>query len=178
MSKVFISEDDQYLFAQGTHYDIYKKLGSHVSEENGEKGIYFAVWAPNAREVYVVGSFNHWNAYSHRMERLGPGGIHALFVPGIGVNEQYKYLIISPEGHWLYKADPYANYAEIRPGTASKTTDLTNFEWTDEAWLEERDKKDNTDRPVAIYECHIGSWMRHPSCPYGGFYNYREFRSR
>ena len=159
---VFISKDDEYLFAQGTHYDIYKKLGAHVSEENGRKGIYFAVWAPNAQRVHVVGDFNGWNEGSHELRRLGPGGIHALFVPDLGVGELYKYVITTPDGRKLYKADPYANWAEFRPGTASRIADLSTIKWTDDAWMKARDKKDMNKEPVAIYECHIGSWMKHP----------------
>ncbi len=178
-TEVFVSEADQYLFNQGTHYDIYKKLGAHPSEEDGQAGMFFGVWAPNAKEVYVIGTFNEWNESSHPMEKLGPGGIHSLFVPGVSVNELYKYLIITQEDVKLYKADPFANYAEMRPGTASKTTDLSQFTWSDQVWMKERDKKNFISRPMAIYECHIGSWMRHPR---GGdekdFYNYREFTDR
>lgn len=178
MSKIFISEDDQYLFANGTHYDIYKKLGAHPSEENGKKGTFFAVWAPNAGAVYVIGTFNEWDENAHQMNKLGSGGIHSLFIPGVGVNELYKFLIITEHGEKLYKADPYANYAEFRPGTASKTTDISNFKWTDSAWMRERDSKKHTSEPVAIYECHIGSWMRHPNNGNDGFYTYREFADR
>ena len=92
-NKVFISEADQYIFAQGTHYEIYKKLGAHPSVENGKKGMSFAVWAPNAASVNVIGTFNNWNEESHRMKKLGPGGIYQLFIPGVGENELYKYLI-------------------------------------------------------------------------------------
>ncbi len=176
--KVFISEADQYLFAQGTHYDIYKKLGAHPSEENGEKGMFFGVWAPNAESVHVIGTFNGWDENMHRMEKLGPGGIHGLFIPGVGVNELYKFLIRTPDGRKLYKADPFANYSEFRPGNASKTTDLTQFEWTDKDWMEARDEKDYNKEPMAIYECHIGSWMKHPNGTPDGFYNYREFADR
>lgn len=178
-SKVFVSEADQYLFAQGTHYDIYKKLGAHPSEENGKAGMFFGVWAPNAKVVYVIGTFNDWNENSHPMEKLGPGGIHSLFIPDVAVNELYKYLIITQEDEKLYKADPFANYAEMRPGTASRTTDLSQFTWSDHTWMRERDKTKKLNQPIAIYECHIGSWMRHPR---GGeekdFYNYREFADR
>ena len=177
LEKVFISEADQYLFAQGTHYDIYKKLGAHVSEENGEKGVYFAVWAPNAKYVHVIGNFNQWNEFSHQMKRLGPGGIHSLFVPGLGEGEIYKFLIETPDGRKLYKADPFGNSAEYRPGTASKTADISNIKWTDEKWVSARAKKNWEEEPIAIYECHIGSWMKHPNWT-EGFYNYREFADR
>lgn len=175
---VFISQDDQYLFAQGTHYDIYEKLGAHPSCENGEEGMFFAVWAPNAKQVYVIGEFNDWNESATPMTKLGPGGIHSVFVKGVGTGVLYKYLIITQEGEKLYKADPFANSAELRPGTASRTTDLTKFRWTDTTWMKERDLKDYNKEPMAIYECHIGSWMRHPRPEEQGFYNYREFADR
>ena len=175
---VFISQDDQYLFAQGTHYDIYEKLGAHPSCEDGEEGMFFAVWAPNAKQVYVIGEFNDWNESATPMMKLGPGGIHSVFVKGVGTGVLYKYLIITQEGEKLYKADPFANSAELRPGTASRTTDLTKFRWTDTTWMKERDLKDYNKEPMAIYECHIGSWMRHPRPDEQGFYNYREFADR
>lgn len=177
-NKVFISEADQYLFAQGTHYDIYKKLGAHPSTEDGVKGMYFAVWAPNAASVHVIGTFNDWNEESHPMEKLGPGGIHKIFIPGVGENEMYKYLIQTPAGEKLYKADPFANYTEMRPGNASKTFDITKFKWSDDAWMKARNGKDYNKEPMAIYECHIGSWMKHPDGTEDGFYNYREFAGR
>ena len=175
---VFISQDDQYLFAQGTHYDIYEKLGAHPSCEDGEEGMFFAVWAPNAKQVYVIGEFNDWNESATPMTKLGPGGIHSVFVKGVGTGVLYKYLIITQVGEKLYKADPFANSAELRPGTASRTTDLTKFRWTDTTWMKERDLKDYNKEPMAIYECHIGSWMRHPRPEEQGFYNYREFADR
>lgn len=175
---VFISQDDQYLFAQGTHYNIYEKLGAHPSCEDGEEGMFFAVWAPNAKQVYVIGEFNDWNESATPMTKLGPGGIHSVFVKGVGTGVLYKYLIITQEGEKLYKADPFANSAELRPGTASRTTDLTKFRWTDTTWMKERDLKDYNKEPMAIYECHIGSWMRHPRPDEQGFYNYREFADR
>ena len=175
---VFISQDDQYLFAQGTHYDIYEKLGAHPSCEDGVDGMFFAVWAPNAKQVYVIGEFNDWNESETPMKRIGPGGIHSVFVPGVGTGVLYKYLIITQAGEKLYKADPFANSAELRPGTASKTADLSKFRWTDAVWMKERDQKDYNKEPMAIYECHIGSWMRHPRAEEQGFYNYREFADR
>ena len=176
--KVFISEADQYLFAQGTHYDIYKKLGAHLSTEDGKEGVYFAVWAPNAASVHVIGSFNNWNEESHPLNKIGPGGIFAGFYEGIKTGELYKYLIETPDGKKLYKIDPYANEAELRPGTASKITDLTKIKWTDSSWMKARCEKDANKEPMAIYECHIGSWMKHPNGTEDGFYNYREFADR
>ncbi len=177
IEKVFISEADQYLFSQGTHYDIYKKLGAHVSEEDGKKGIYFGVWAPNAAEVHVVGGFNQWQIGVNPMQKLGPVGIWGLFVPEVEPGEMYKFLIVTPDGRHLYKADPFANYAEYRPGTASVITDLSGFEWKDEKWMAQRSQADIRRQPVAIYECHIGSFMKHPNGT-EGFYNYREFADR
>ena len=177
VEKVFISEADQYLFAQGTHYDIYKKLGAHLSVENGEKGMMFAVWAPHAAQVHVIGSFNEWDETADPMEKLGPGGIYKTFIPGVGLGEMYKFLITTQDGRKLYKADPFANYSEMRPGTASVTTDITNFKWSDSKWMEARDAADPMKQPVAIYECHIGSWMKHPDNG-DGFYNYREFADK
>ncbi len=177
-TKVFISEADQYLFAQGTHYDIYKKLGAHPSEEDGKKGYFFGVWAPNASKVYVIGEFNNWNETSHPMTKLGSGGIWSVFIPGVKINQLYKFLVISASGEKLYKADPFANYAEMRPGNASKTTDLSGFKWSDDKWLAERSEKDMNKEPMAIYECHIGSWMKHPDGTEDGFYSYREFADR
>ena len=177
--KVFISEADQYLFAQGTHYDIYKKLGAHLSTEDGVQGVYFGVWAPNAAQVNVIGTFNEWNEESHPMQKLGEGGIWGLFVPGVEEGTMYKFLIYARDGRKLYKADPFANYAEYRPGTASIVTDITGFDWKDSKWMEARDKKDMNKEPMAIYECHIGSFMKHPNNGTAeGFYNYREFADR
>ena len=174
---VYISEADQYLFAQGTHYDIYKKLGAHQSVEDGKKGMSFAVWAPHAASVFVIGTFNSWNETANQMEKLGPGGIYKTFIPDVGLGELYKFLIITPDGRKLYKADPFANQGEVRPGTASVTTDISNFKWSDSKWIEERNAQDPEKAPVAIYECHIGSWMKHPETE-DGFYNYREFADR
>lgn len=176
--EVFISEADEYLFAQGTHYDIYKKLGAHPSVENGKKGMFFAVWAPHALQVHVFGTFNGWEETQYPMKKKGPGGIYELFIPGVGTGEMYKFLITAPDGRKLYKADPFANYAEKRPGTASITTDITHFKWTDSVWMEERAGKDMNREPLAVYECHIGSWMKHPDGTEDGFYNYREFADR
>ena len=176
--QVSISEMDQYLFSQGTHYDIYKKLGAHFSEEKGVKGVFFAVWAPHAAAVHVIGEFNGWNEESHPMKKEGPGGIHSLFVPGVQENTLYKFLITTEKDEKLYKADPFANYAEMRPGNASKITSLKGFAWEDEKWEENRDKLNVFEQPIAIYECHIGSWMKHPDGTEDGFYNYREFADR
>ncbi len=176
--KVFISEADQYLFGMGIHYDIYKKLGAHLSRENGQDGVFFGVWAPNASSVHVFGDFNNWDENATVLNKLGPGGIYAGFVPGAKEGDYYKYIIYSLTGEKIYKTDPFGNRQELRPGTASQIVDLTRYEWGDEKWLKDREKKDYNHEPVAIYECHIGSWMRHPFPEAEGFYNYREFADR
>ena len=176
--KVFISEADEYLFGQGTHYDIYEKLGAHPSIENGKKGYFFAVWAPNAADVHVVGNFNNWDENAHQMKRTKTGNIWTLFIPGVGIGELYKFMITTNDGKKLYKADPYANFAELRPGNASRTTDLSGFKWSDEKWFDNLKGKDMNREPIAIYECHIGSWMKHPDGTEDGFYTYRQFADR
>ena len=175
---VFISEADQYVFGQGTHYEIYKKLGAHPCKKGKTDGVFFAVWAPNAAEVYVIGEFNNWNESASRMERIGNGGIYTTFIEGAKEGQLYKYMLVLSDGRRLYKADPYANYAEMRPGTASRIYDLNHFKWSDKKWLTERDKKDMNKEPMSVYECHIGSWMKHPDGTEDGFYNYRDFADR
>ena len=175
--RVFVSETDAYLFGNGTHYDIYKKLGAHPSVEDGKKGFFFAVWAPNAKAVHVTGNFNFWDETTHPMKKLNDGGIWTLFIPDLGAGELYKYCITTADGTKVYKADPFANSAELRPGTASKTADITGFRWTDGRWMNKRGKKNPNQQPLAIYECHIGSWMKHPDGG-DGFYTYREFADR
>ena len=176
--KVYVSNDDAYWFGNGTHYQIYKKLGCHPSEENGQKGMFFAVWAPNAKAVHVVGTFNGWNEEQHPMTKFNEGGIWTLFIPGIGEGELYKYCITTANGTKKYKADPYGNWSEMRPGTASRTVDLTGYKWGDTRWMKARASKDPNREPLAVYECHIGSWMKHPDGTEDGFYNYREFADR
>ena len=171
----FISDFDQYLFGQGNHYDIFRKLGAHLTEYEGQKGVHFAVWAPHAVAVHVIGEFNGWNETSHPMNRLEPLGIWELFVPGVQLGCLYKYLIEAQDHSLLYKADPYATEAEMRPGTASKVSDISDFHWSDKDWMEKRKKKDPKEEPMAIYEVHPGSWKKHPHGPdEDGYYNYRE----
>ena len=171
-----IGELDQYLFSMGTHYDIYKKMGAHEAVMNGKKGVYFAVWAPNAATVSVIGEFNGWREEANPMTRLEPSGIYEGFVVGAKVGMLYKFFIKTKDGRGLCKADPFANYAEQRPGTASRITDITKLRWSDAAWMEARKQRDNDSLPVSIYEVHPGSWKKHPHGEdEDGFYNYREF---
>ena len=176
--KLFITDADQFVFAQGSHYEIYKKLGAHPCKKDGKQGTYFAVWAPNARSVSLVGNFNNWDTNATPMIKRDNGGIYEVFIEGLGEGELYKYFIITPNGDGIYKADPYANYAELRPGTASVVYDIKKLKWSDSKWLEERKKKNLFSEPIAIYECHIGSWMKHPDGTEDGFYTYREFADR
>ncbi len=171
------TELDAYLFGQGTHYDIYKKLGAHPSKNKKKEGVRFAVWAPNAKRVFVIGEFNGWDETANEMERIEPEsiGVYETFIPGVKMGSLYKYLIETEDGTLLYKADPYANAAELRPGNASKVTDIEHFKWTDSQWMKERAAcKDPYEKPMAIYEVHPGSWMRHPGREDDGFYTYRE----
>ena len=170
-----IGELDQYLFGQGNHYEIYEKMGAHKVTVDGVSGVYFAVWAPHARRVAVVGDFNGWDFEANYMERQEPMGIYTCFVPGVDVGDLYKFCIETQQGKRIFKADPYANYAELRPGTASRVADISHLKWTDDAWMENRKTWDNRTNPMSIYEVHMGSWMRHPGTEDEGFYTYREF---
>ena len=142
---------------------------------DGVSGVYFAVWAPHARRVAVVGDFNEWDFEANYMERQEPLGIYTCFVPGVDVGDLYKFCIETQQGKRIFKADPFANYAELRPGTASRVADISHLKWTDDAWMENRKTWDNKTNPMSIYEVHIGSWMRHPGEEEEGFYSYREF---
>ena len=169
-----VTEWDQYLFGQGTHYEIYKKLGAHLTEKDGVAGTYFAVWAPRAKGVKLIGEFNNWDGKNHEMVRLEPLGIYELFVPGVKEGTAYKYLIDGADGNLHYKADPYGYYAEVRPGTASRVADIT-YQWKDAKWMEERAKKDTEKMPLSIYEVHLGSWKKHAHEEgEAGFYTYDE----
>ena len=170
-----IGELDQYLFGQGNHYEIYQKMGAHKVTHKGKEGVYFAVWAPNARRVAVVGDFNGWDFEANYMERQEPVGIYTCFVPGVKEGDFYKFCIETQQGKRIFKADPFANYAELRPGTASRVTDISHLEWTDDAWMKRRETWDHKENPMSIYEVHPGSWMRHPGREDEGYYTYREF---
>lgn len=170
-----IGELDHYLLGQGNHYEIYKKLGAHKVKKGKTEGVYFAVWAPHARSVSVVGDFNDWNMEVNPMERGEPLGIYTCFIPGVEEYALYKYCVETFYGEYVFKADPYGNYAELRPGTASRVADLSKIKWTDSVWMEKRKEWNHLNQPMSIYEVHIGSWKRHPGTDGEGFYNYREF---
>ena len=171
-----ITEMDRYLFGQGTHYEIYKLMGAHPTKQKGKDGVYFAVWAPRAQEVAVVGDFNGWDPEKNIMKCDNDMGIYQLFIPGVKSGDLYKFCITSPSGELLYKADPYANYAEKRPGNASRVYDIKNFKWNDSVWMKNRQNYDVNKDAMSIYEVHPGSWRKHPQNEQDedGFYNYRE----
>ena len=158
-----LSEYDLHLFGEGTHYRNYEKLGSHVRVVEGVRGVHFAVWAPNARRVSVIGDFNGWDGRRHPM-RLHPGaGIWEMFIPGIGDETLYKFDIKWRRfGFTVQKTDPYAFYFERRPKTAAIVYDINKYQWRDEEWMQERAAKNALDAPISIYEAHLGSWMRVP----------------
>ena len=173
-----IGELDQYLFGNGTHYELYKKMGAHLVTVAGVKGVYFAVWAPHAKSVSVIGEFNEWDLNADMMQRHDPMGIYTKFVPGAKEGQLYKFCIETQNGAKIDKADPFANYAELRPGNASRITDISNLNWSDSSWMKKREKWDEKTNPMSIYEVHMGSWMRHPGREDEGFYTYREFAER
>ncbi|MGN0263814.1 MAG: 1,4-alpha-glucan branching protein GlgB [Oliverpabstia sp.] len=171
-----VTEYDQYLFGMGTHYQIYQKLGAHLTERDGKEGVYFAVWAPNALKVSVVGDFNGWDVNAHVMERLEPLGIHALFIPGVLEHSRYKYCVFCRDGRKVMKADPFGIHSEVRPATASMVERLEGYTWKDSEWMEKRKGEDQTKKPMFIYEVHPGSWKKHPYSEANpqGFYNYKQ----
>ena len=172
-----VTELDRYLFGQGTHYEIYKLLGAHPGTQRKKPGVFFAVWAPRAKGVSVVGDFNEWDPEANVMQCDNDMGIYQLFIPGIKEGALYKYCITTYNDKLLYKADPYGNYAELRPGNASRVTDLAKpYRWGDSAWLNKRQTFDPAKDAMSIYEVHPGSWKKHPAQGEDdpGFYNYRE----
>ena len=173
-----IGELDQYLFGNGTHYELYKKMGAHLVTVDGVKGVYFAVWAPHAKSVSVIGEFNEWDLNADLMQRHDPMGIYTKFIPDAKEGQLYKFCIETQNGVKIDKADPFANYAELRPGNASRITDISNLKWSDSSWMKKREKWDEKTNPMSIYEVHMGSWMRHPGREDEGFYTYREFAER
>ena len=172
----FITEFDQYLFGQGTHYDLYNKLGAHPMTVDEEEGVYFAVWAPNAAAVSIVGDFNEWDENATPMERLEPLGIYQIFLTGIKVGDIYKYCVTAQDGKKTLKADPYGFQAELRPNNASVVADISDFKWHDSRWMKKREKFDDKKNPMFVYEVHPGSWKKHERTEEDedGFYNYRE----
>ena len=157
-----ISDYDLFLLNQGNNHRIYEKLGCHLCEAEGVKGASFAVWAPSAKRVSVVGSFNQWDGRSHPMRMIGSSGVWEIFIPGLTKGDLYKYEIKTPTGEIYTKSDPYAFYSEKTPQTASVVYDLENYEWQDSDWMEKRANENVFDKPVNIYEVHLGSWKQQP----------------
>ena len=168
-----LTDLDLYLFGSGTHYEIYNKLGAHPMTVEGIKGVHFAVWAPNARRVSVVGDFNNWHGLRHPMRTLQRSGVWELFIPGLGIGDNYKFEVRALNGDIQLKTDPYSNFNELRPGSASLVYDLGVYNWQDDKWIKQRAKKDPLVGPVNIYEVHLGSWQRREN---GEFLTYTELR--
>lgn len=173
-------ELDQHLFARGTHYEIFRRLGAHPETREDQEGVYFAVWAPNAEDVSVIGEFNDWQEDSQPMKKVRGSGVYETFVPGAKPGDLYKFYITAKNGKGLYKADPFASWAEIRPGTASRIAPEPSFQWTDAVWMKNRQSFDPDRSAMSIYEVHPGSWMKHPYSEENpeGFYSYRELAVR
>ena len=153
-----LTDFDIHLFGEGNHHRIYEKLGAHLTQVNGVTGVYFAVWAPNARNVSVLGDFNQWDGREHQM-RIRDGGIWELFIPSVEPGVSYKYEVKNQAGHIYEKTDPYGFQQEVRPKTASVVCDLTAYSWNDETWLEQRRHSDPLLQPISVYEVHLGSWL-------------------
>ncbi|NCJ07598.1 1,4-alpha-glucan branching enzyme [Synechococcales cyanobacterium C] len=153
----FLTDYDRHLFGEGNHHRIYEKLGAHLTTLDGVAGVYFALWAPNARNISVIGDFNFWDGRKHQM-RKGVGGIWELFIPELSEGEHYKYEIKNGEGHIYEKSDPYGFHQEVRPKTASIVANLERYPWHDQDWMEQRRHHDTLSEPISIYEVHLGSW--------------------
>lgn len=167
--KNLINKEAVYLYNKGRYYHSYNILGAHNIKHDGKRGIRFAVWAPNAKKVSVVGDFNRWNG--HKMDKLGNSGIWVCFIEGLIDKVAYKYKILTEEGQYKYKSDPFAFYSELRPHTASIVYNLNHYKWHDEKWLEHRKNINVFEQPINIYEMHLGSWKRKKD---GETYTYRE----
>ena len=167
---------DQYLFGIGQHFEVYERFGAHLTEKDGMEGVCFSVWAPAAKSVSVVGTFNGWREAAGCMERLGASGIYELFVPGAIEGDLYKYCIHTRTGEVLYKADPYAFESEVRPGNASRVAGIEDYRWRDQEWMTRREKKDYRTEPINILEVHPGSFQKRPitEADPDGFLNYKQ----
>ncbi|MBI3788096.1 MAG: 1,4-alpha-glucan branching enzyme, partial [Ignavibacteriales bacterium] len=157
-----LTDFDLYLFNAGDHHRIYEKLGAHYAEVNGIGGIQFAVWAPAARSVSVIGSFNGWDRRKHAMRVLGSSGVWEIFIPGLSEGELYKFQVKTQPGAILDKTDPYAVEMELRPSTASRVNLLSGFSWSDDDWMKQRASDNHGAKPMSVYEVHLGSWARIP----------------
>jgi len=170
-----MSEFEQYLFNEGTLYRAYERLGAHLRTVEGRAGVFFAVWAPNAQKVSVIGDFNNWDGSKNLMQPVGSSGIRETFVPDLTQGTIYKYEITTKKGEVFHKSDPYAFFSEVRPKSASIVWDINKYQWQDSGWMAKRKEKSRLDGPMAVYEVHLGSWMRGPD---NTFLNYRELTER
>ncbi len=161
-----IGDLDLHLFSEGRHYKIYEKLGANIMNVDGVDGVLFAVWAPNAKRVSVIGDFNHWDGRRHPMRVRASSGIWELFIPGITQGDIYKFEVKAANNDILEKTDPYGFYSELRPKTASIVYNHNSYEWHDKEWVQARDSSNSLDRPISFYEVHLGSWMRTPKGEY------------
>ena len=181
MEEKVLNEEEIFLFNQGTYYRGYCKFGAHPGKKSGKPGTYFALWAPNVESVTVVGTFNGWRDGEHVMTPVQSSGIWQVFIPDAKKGDLYKYVIEKADGGKIFKADPYAFEAELRPGTASRITDLEGYLWNDRDWLKKRRELPCLQQPFNIYEVHLGSWKHHETAPadkietyQSRFYTYRE----
>jgi 1,4-alpha-glucan branching enzyme len=171
LGDTIITDHDLYLFNEGTHYRLHTVLGAHPIEQDGEQGVHFAVWAPNAQSVSVFGDFNGWDKEANPLKALGASGLWATFIPGIEAGTAYKYHVHSQHhGYQVDKADPFAVHTETPPFTGSKVWDLS-YEWDDAEWMTNRGERNKANAPMSVYEVHLGSWMRYPD---GNFMTYRD----
>ncbi len=168
-----LSDLDLFLFGEGNHNRLYERLGAQRRTVDGVDGVNFAVWAPNAKGISLIGSFNEWDSRRHPMQKRVPSGIWELFVPGIGVGQQYKFRVTDQHGKQTDKCDPYGFYAEVPPRTANIVVDLNQYDWGDQQWIEQRAQQQKLDRPISAYEVHLGSW-RHRQGNHNGWLNYRD----
>ena len=168
-----LTDLDLYLFGEGNHNRIYNHLGAQIRTIDGVVGVNFAVWAPNAQGISLIGSFNEWDGRRHPMQKRSPSGIWEIFVPEIGVGQQYKFRVTLKNGEQIDKCDPYGFFAEVPPRTANIIVDLNSYDWTDDEWIEQRNQNDQLEKPISIYEVHLGSW-RHQNDNHNGWLNYRD----
>ena len=171
-----LTELDLYLFNEGNHYEIYEKLGAHIREVDGVTGVNFAVWAPNARGISLVGDFNGWDGAANPMHKLIPSGVWELFIPAMAPGEKYKFKVNDAHGNIVEKTDPYGFFSEIPPRTASVVTDLTEYKWNDQDWIKQRETEDQLSKPISVYELHPGSWQHDEEG--NSWLNYRDLADR
>ena len=165
------SSYDLYLFHEGSLFRSYRVFGAHLENQEGVRGVRFTLWAPRAVKVGVAGTFNGWQGNLHPLEQLQDSGVWSALIPGAKEGDIYKYRIQSSRGDVFLKSDPFAFSSEMRPGTASRVCSLEGYQWHDDQWKQEKERRNTYQEPLAIYELHLGSWNRKS---YGSFYTYRE----